>query len=123
MIKNKKGKRFGGFARSEWKNERKLIYDSDAFLFSLEHLEKYKILKPYYALFSAKDGFYLIYGNNLDGCGLYLDEDRYNKQHMPPLLVKENHSTKVYDIPSDCYLTGESCSEAEDIEVFQIIFS
>ena len=37
--------------------------------------------------------------------------------------MKEDHSTKVYDIPSDCYLTGESCSEVEEIEVFQIIFS
>ena len=122
MIKNKKGKRFGGFAKNEWKNEKKLIHDSDAFLSSLDYLEKYKILKPDYALFSVTDGFYLIYGNNLDGCGLYLDEDRYNNQHMPPLLVKENHSTKVYDIPSNYYLTGESCSEVEDIEVFQIIF-
>ena len=42
---------------------------------------------------------------------------------MPPLLLKEDHSTKVYDIPSNYYLNGESCSEVEEIEVFQIIFS
>ena len=123
LIKNKKGVRLGGFTKCEWKNEDIIIEDQDAFLFSLDYLEKYKILKPCYAISCATDGFYLIFGNNLDGCGIYLDEDRFNFKNKPPLLLKENHSTKVYDIPSNFYLTGESCSEVEEIEVFQIIFS
>ena len=45
---------------------------------SLDYLEKYKILKPDYAIGCTTDGFYLIFGNNLDGCGIYLDEDRQN---------------------------------------------
>lgn len=123
LIKNKKGVRLGGFTKCEWKNEDIIIEDKDAFLFSLDYLEKYKILKPDYAIGSATDGFYLIFGNNLDGYGIYLYEDWKNIKYMPPLLLKEDHSTKVYDISSNYYLTGESCSEVEEIEVFQIIFS
>ena len=123
MIKNKKGVRIGGFTKCEWKNQDIIIEDQDAFLFSLDYLEKYKILKPDYAIGSATGGFYLIFGNNLDGCGIYLYEDRKNYKYMPRLLLEEDHSTKVYDIPSNYYLTGESCSEVEEIEVFQIIFS
>ena len=122
MIKNKKGVRLGGFTKSDWKNEDIIIEDQDAFLFSLDYFEKFKMLKPDYAIGCATGGFYLIFGNNLDGCGIYLTEDRHNTKYMPPLLLKEDHSTKVYDIPSNCYLTGESCSEVQEIEVFQIIF-
>ena len=78
LIKNKKGVRLGGFTKCEWKNERIIIEDQDAFLFSLDYLGKYKILKPDYAIGCTTDGFYLIFGNNLDGCGIYLDEDRQN---------------------------------------------
>ena len=122
LIKNKKGVRLGGFTKCEWKNEDIIIEDQDAFLFSLDYLEKFKMLKPDYAIGCATGGFYLIFGNNLDGCGIYLTEDRHNTKYMPPLLLKEDHSTKVYDIPSNYYLTGESCSEVQEIEVFQIIF-
>ena len=122
LIKNKKGVRLGGFTKSERKNEDIIIEDQDAFLFSLDYFEKFKMLKPDYAIGCATGGFYLIFGNNLDGCGIYLTEDRHNTKYMPPLLLKEDHSTKVYDIPSNYYLTGESCSEVQEIEVFQIIF-
>ena len=122
LIKNKKGVRLGGFTKREWKNEDIILKDQDAFLFSLDYLEKYKILKPDYAIGCTTGRFYLIFGNNLDGCGIYLCEDREITKYMPILLLKENHSTKVYDIPSNYYLTGESCSEVQEIEVFQIIF-
>ena len=117
LIKTKKGRVFGGFAKSEWIKGRKAIEDKNAFLFSLDNLEKYKILKPQYAIYSANDGYFLIYGNNCDACGIYL----YSKKHRKK--TKENHQTKVYDVPSNNCLSGETEFTVEEIEVYQIIFS
>ena len=117
LIKTKKGKVFGGFAKSEWIKGSKAIEDKNAFLFSLDNLEKYKILKPQYAIYSANDGYFLIYGNNCDACGIYL----YSKKSIKK--TKENHQTKVYDVPSNNCLSGETEFTVEEIEVYQIIFS
>ena len=117
LIKTKKGRVFGGFAKSEWIKGRRAIEDKNAFLFSLDNLEKYKILKPQYAICSANDGYFLIYGNNWDACGIYL----YSKKQIKK--AKENHQTNVYDVPSNNCLSGETEFTVEEIEVYQIIFS
>ena len=79
-------------------------------------MKKYKILKPQYAIDSSSDGYYLIYGYNLDGCGIYLYSKYFQKG------TKEDHSTRVYDVPSDYCLSGYSFFDIEEVEVYQIIF-
>ena len=118
FIKTKKGKRFGGYSKAEWINNKGDIklYDNTAFLFSLDNLKKYNILKPENAIFCLPNQCCLVYGHNGDGKGLYLysgflDEFGY-----------ENHSSKVYNASTDFCLSGESQFKVEEVEVFQIIF-
>ena len=119
LIKSKKGKIFGGFTKCEWINERKIIYDNNAFLFSLDQLQKYEILKPEYALCCDPESeFYLIYGNNWDGCGIYL----YSGGNKLVCKATENHKSRVYDVSSYYCLSGENHFDVEEIEVYQIIF-
>ena len=35
---------------------------------------------------------------------------------------KEDHSTKVYDVPSDYCLTGKKNFMVKEVEIFQIIY-
>ena len=118
FIKTKKGKRFGGYSNVEWINNMGdvKLYDNTAFLFSLDNLKKYNILKPENAIFCLPNQCCLVYGHNGDGKGLYLysgflDEFGY-----------ENHSSKVYNTSTDFCLSGESQFKVEEVEVFQIIY-
>ena len=75
LIKTKKGRKFGGFTFGEWNDKEGILKqtDSEAFLFSLDNMKKYKILKPNLAIASYSDhSSFLTYGNNGDGCGIYL---------------------------------------------------
>ena len=116
LIQTKKGKRFGGFTKVDWDESGTNKNDPNAFLFSLDNKCKYKILKSNlaFAYYSSEP---LVYGNDGDGKGIYLKEnflkDKYNN---------EDHSTRVYDVPSDYCLTGENNFEVEEVEIFQIIY-
>ena len=117
LIQTKKGKRFGGFTKVNWTDESATKKnDPNAFLFSLDNKCKYKILKSDLAfVYFGRNP--LVYGNDSDGKGIYLNEnflkDKYNT---------EDHSTRVYDVPSNYCLTGEKNFEVEEVEIFQIIF-
>ena len=79
-------------------------------------MEKFKILKPELSIACYPYSNHLVYGNNQDGTGIYISDNCFKYGG------EENHETKVYDMPSDYYLTGENKFEIEEIEVYQIIF-
>ncbi len=118
LIKTKKNRIFGGFSTAQWTNKNGFIklYDKTAFLFSLDNMEKYNILKPEEAIACQPDGFCLIYGNNGSSNGIYLNENFLKEKNI------ENHNPKVYNVPSDFCLTGENKFEVEEVEVYQILF-
>lgn len=116
LIKTKKGRRFGGFSRVEWKYDIIKIKDKNSFLFSLDDMKKYNISKPEDAI-SCYPGIYcLVYGNNADSKGIYLHNGFLNR------VSKENHCTRVYNVSSDFCLSGESEFYVEEVEVYQVIF-
>jgi hypothetical protein len=120
LIKTKKGRKFGGFTFGKW-NDKQGIFkqtDSEAFLFSLNNMKKYKILKPNLAIASYSDhSSFLTYGNNGDGCGIYL------KNNFLTNGGHENHSSKAYDADSQYCLSTEENFSVEEVEVYNIIFN
>jgi hypothetical protein len=122
LIKTKKGKRFGGFTFGKWNDKQRALTqtDSEAFLFSLDNMKNYKILKPNFAIFSASDhSSFLTYGNNGDGdgCGIFLRDNFLTKGGH------ENHTSKVYDVDSKYCLSTEKDFNVEEVEVYNIIFN
>ena len=120
LIKTTKGRKFGGFTFGKWNDKKAILKtDTEAFLFSLNNMKKYKILKPNFAIFSASDhSSFLTYGNNGDGdgCGIFLrDNFLTNGGH-------ENHTSKVYDADSKYCLSTEENFNVEEVEVYYIIF-
>ena len=118
FIKTLKGRRFGGFTKAEWKNTQTIIEDNNAFLFSLDNMEKYAILKSQFAIGCDPDKFFLIYGNNCDGKGIYLKSGFFNNK----IVCREDHSTKVYDVPSNYCLSGENNFYVAEVEVYNLEF-
>jgi hypothetical protein len=121
LIKTTKGRKFGGFTFGKWNDKQGILKtDTEAFLFSLNNMKKYKILKPNFAIFSASDhSSFLTYGNNGDGdgCGIFLrDNFLTNGGH-------ENHTSKVYDADSKYCLSTEENFNVEEVEVYNIIFN
>ena len=119
LIKTKKNRIFGGFTNAEWSDKEgvKRLYDNKAFLFSLDNMQKYKILKPEVAIGCYPNENCLVYGNNADSAGVYLSRNFLNRKDST-----ENHKTRVYNVPSDYCLTGENNFEVEEVEVYQVIF-
>ena len=115
LIKTKKNRIFGGFSNAEWTEKLGFKYDKTAFLFSLNSMEKFKILKPEKSIHCVNN-YLLMYGNSDQGDGIYINNDCFKN------FGYENHFTKVYDVPSDYYLTGENIFEIEEIEFYQIKF-
>jgi len=116
LIKTKKGRRFGGFSKIEWTNSIIKLKDKHSFLFSLDEMKKYKILKPENAISCYPGGYCLVYGNNEDCNGIYLHDGFLSRSS------KENHASRVYNVPSDCCLSGEREFNVEEVEVYQIEF-
>ena len=118
LIKTKKGRKFGGFTFGKWNDKQKIPNqtDSEAFLFSLNNMKKYKILKPNLAIASYSDhSSFLTYGNNGDGCGIYL------KNNFLTEGGKENHTSKVYNVDSQYCLSTEENFSVEEVEVYYIL--
>ena len=116
LIKTKKGRRFGGFSKVEWVNTIIKLKDKNSFLFSLDEMKKYKILKPEYAISCYPGGYCLVYGNNEDSNGVYLHDGFLSRSS------KENHASRVNNVPSDFCLSGEREFNVEEVEVYQIEF-
>ena len=116
FIQTKKGKKFGGFTKNNWTDESGIKKaDPNAFLFSLDNKAKYRILKSNLAFvyFNTNP---LCYGNDSDGYGIYLNENFLENKN------KEDQYSRVYDVPSDNCLTGETNFEVEEVEIYQINF-
>ena len=118
LIKTKNGKKFGGFTKMEWTDEKKniILGDNDAFLFSLNNMEKYNILKSQYAIACFPYYDLVVYGNNKDGYGIYICDKFLSVNSV------ENHKSRVYDVPSNYCLSGENLFNIVELEVYQIIF-
>ena len=119
FVKTRKGRRFGGFTKTEWTDKLKWITlrDANAFLFSLDNQKKYNVLMPDYAMRCIPYNCCLVYGNNGRGEGMCIYSGFLNSQkHI------ENNIKKVYDLPSDHCLSGEENFSVEELEVYQIIF-
>ena len=118
VIKSNKGKIFGGYTKAEWTDKKGVLrlYDNTAFLYSLDNKEKYNILKPELAICCYPGDNCIVYGNNSDNNGICLRPNFLKKINL------ENHESRVYDVPQNCYLSGEQMFTIEDVEVYQIIF-
>ena len=119
FIKTENGRRFGGFSKVEWINNQGDLKQTDntAFLFSLDNMKKYDILKPENAIFCLPTLCCLVYGNNGDGKGIFLYSGFLNKKSY------EDLSSKIYDISSNDSLSGENEYVVDEVEVYQIIFN
>ena len=116
LIETKDNKKCGGFTKIDWKDiNNKTVNDPNAFLFSLDNKSIYKIKNSQYA-FGCYENYTLVYGNNWDGRGIYLYTNFFQKEN------KEDHSTRVYDVPSDYCLTGKKNFMVKEVEIFQIIY-
>ena len=120
IIKTKNNRIFGGFSTAEWSDQKGNIRlcDKSAFLFSIDNMQKYDILKPEVAIGCYPKEFCLVYGNNGDGNGLGL----INK-FLHSSGSFENNKTRVYDVPSDNCLTGQTYFNAAEVEVYQVKFN
>ena len=72
FIKTKKGRRFGGFTKAEWTDDKGWITlkDENPFLFSLDNREKFDIIESKTAIRCIPDEFCLVFGNNCDCSGI-----------------------------------------------------
>ena len=112
FIKERNGRRFGGFANKEWNSNGKWIYDSNAFLFSLDHYECY-----FYK--NSNTNGKIIYGDESygplfgDGYDLYLCDNCLSRKS------KSEQSSFDYKGKVNALCGGENFY-AEDYEIYHL---
>jgi hypothetical protein len=118
LIKTKEDRKFGGFTKAEWTDQKGRIKlrDENAFLFSLDNKSKYDVVKPDIAISCYPEAYTLVYGNKDDRYGIRLFSRFLSKKNY------ENLSSGVYNASSEYCLSGSNKFEVEDVEVFQVIF-
>ena len=127
LIKTKKNRIFGGFSTAQWTDKKGNIklYDKTAFLFSLDDMKKYNILKLELAIGCYPEETCLVYCNCGDACGVCLKNKILKVKGNFNFLNSnnfENHKSRVYNVPSDFCLSGENYFEVEEVEVYQVIY-
>jgi len=120
LFKSNFKKRFGGFTNADLSDnyEALRLKDENAFLFSLDLLQKYNVLNPNVAIccYPQDDGF-LSYGNNWDLDGINIVVEFLSSQRC-----FEKHKYRAYDVPNNLLLSGNDYFSLEEVEVYQIIF-
>ena len=114
LIKTNKGRIFGAYTQVELNGNNVYKKDDKAFLFSINNKSKYKILIPDKAIRFDNDYCFKI-GNTDNGDGIYSSGD---------FLTKSSYegNTKIYDIPGNYPLSGESKFRIAELEIFNISF-
>ena len=115
FIKERNGRRFGGFANKEWDSSGKWIYDSNAFLFSLDHYECYfyKNSKTNGKIMYGDESYGPLFG---DGYDLYLCDNCLSK--------KSQAEQSSFDYKGKVNaLCGGDNFYVEDYEVYQLQLS
>ena len=114
LIKTNKGRIFGAYTQVELNGNNVYKKDDKAFLFSINNKSKYKILIPDKAIRFDND-YCFKFGNTDNGDGIYSSGD---------FLTKSSYegNTKIYDIPGNYPLSGESKFRIAELEIFNISF-
>ena len=117
VIKSNK-KIFGGFSKGKLTDEKETIKikDEKAFVYSLNKLKKYDVLKSDIAVSFYHKDFLLMYGNNNDRYGLRIHNNFLNEKNY------ENFDNKSYDTPEKYCFTGKNDFSIEELEIYLIIF-
>lgn len=95
LIETTDGYRFGAYISKPWMADNKYIYDENAFIFSLDTLRKYKVIKPERAAWDCLDKF-PEYGEN----DIYLQEhflsNGFSYSNFPRLYQKDSNAEHDY---------------------------
>ena len=110
---------FGGFIQTKLENinlngSRKYYKDENAFVFSLNHNKKYKILVPQNAI-AFDSTYFILIGNNGHGEGFYYYQNViYDKELI--------NVTKIYEFSKNSELT-EGLGQLTELEIFETKFN
>jgi len=110
---------FGGFIQTKLENinlngSRKYYKDENAFVFSLNHNKKYKILVPQNAI-AFDSTYFILIGNNGNGNGFYYYQNViYDKELI--------NVTKIYEFSKNSELT-EGLGQLTELEIFETKFN
>jgi len=112
VISNTAGYVLGGFIKISWRSKEGYSYDSDAFIFSINHKTKHaKQKNAAYSIYDSQS-YLPIFG---DGHDIYTG--------TPTTLTSNGNHT--YELPPETngntYLAGSENSTLADIEVFSVI--
>ena len=125
MIKSNNNKIFGGYINESFKDNGRLDYCKNAFIFSLDKKEKYKQKNNSMYSFcnlSSKNNFLVAFGGNNGNCDIFIF-DKCNLQNnfsvfgssfeLPKGLIYFNNESKSY-------LAGKNEFLVTEIEIYSI---
>ncbi|KRX08719.1 BTB/POZ fold [Pseudocohnilembus persalinus] len=108
---------FGGYLSKQWKKDTQ-IQDQNAFIFSIDHKQKFPVKNSQQAVFTGK-GYVFCFGGDIqisDDC----DIDENNESQFPKDYKCD---FEIDDSERAQYLTGGANFQVDDIEVYKVTYS
>jgi len=126
FIKTKQNKRvFGGYTTKSWRahGDCHWVEDKEAFMFSLDHQEKYPCKKPGNAIFTCSENL-ISFGKGLDiGIRSKANLSASNAwTNFPCSYKSEKFTDRTQSKEADSYLAGTPNFLVEEIEVYQVLW-
>ena len=121
LINDERGMKYGGYMSPKLiKNEKGKsinIRDEKSFIFNLDTLKKFKVIKPEQAI-EIRDGYLICFGGNAKGNDFYI---RDNKSIYFPGTAGMN-STDSYGDKNYETIKSYNGNKIKDIKIFQLFF-
>ena len=121
LINDERGMKYGGYMSSKLiKNEKGKsinIRDKKSFIFNLDTLKKFKVIKPEQAII-IRDGYLICFGGNSDGNDFYIrdNKDKFYSGTAGNFLT-DSYGDKNYETTKK-----KGNNKIKDIKIFQLFF-
>ena len=116
LINDKEGKKYGGYMSSRFiKNEKFKcvnIRDEKSFLFNLDTLKKFMVIKPEKAI-EIRDGYFICFGGDMEnGNDLYINNGKYVGRNK-----MDSYGDVKYEITNGCQFP-----RIIELKIYQLFF-
>ena len=121
LINGERGMKYGGYMSSKLIKNKKgksiNIRDEKSFIFNLDTLKKFKVIKPEQAI-EIRDGYLICFGGNASGNDFYIyDNKTFISRGTAGMNSTDSYGDKNYEIT-----IGKGCYKVNDIKIYQLFF-
>ena len=127
LIHDERGKKYGGYMSSKLiKNEKedekgKIIRDEKSFIFNLDSLKKFTVIKPEQAII-IRDDYLICFGGNFSGNDFFIYDNKAVKFYGDMREKVGSYNTDSYGDYNYETTGGKGSCKMNELKIYQLLF-